>query len=112
VATVGPDKSVQIRDRRSWRILRSLRNSGGVYWPAFSPDGRHILTFGGVTPRDGRSKTARVWDLTNGRLLYTLPINAFGAEFGPRGKLIVTYDSAATHIWDATNGHLLRTLHA
>src|SRR6266542_2226634 len=69
-------------------------HTGHVYRPAFSPDGKLVVT----ASADG---TARIWDVASGRSLHTLSghtgdglfrevRDVLGVAFSPDGKLVVT----------------------
>jgi len=72
----------------------------------FSPDGKKIVTV-------SYEKSAKIWDIESGRLLYDLTHkeNVNSANFSPDGKKIVTtsYDNTAK-IWDTESGKLLHDL--
>ncbi len=69
-----------------------------------SPDGTRVLT-----TSDG--KTARVWDVTTGAVLFSLEgerSRIADGFYSPDGAFILTsHDDGAARIWDARTGHLL-----
>ena len=81
-----------------------LTHHGHIYPPAFSPDGRIILT-----PSD--DGTARLWDAATGQPI-GLPLKRPGgfrtAAFSPDGKTILTGGCDGTaQLWDAATGEPL-----
>jgi len=77
----------------------------------FSPDGKRILTTSmDFTAHMRDDLTARMWDSSSGRQLFSL--RAVYARFSPDGERIVTSDaqSKAVQVWDANSGKLLLTL--
>jgi hypothetical protein len=88
----------------AWRELREqmvLGHEGGVYSPAFSRDGKRI-----VTASD--DKTARIWDAATGQPIAQLKGHegaVYSAAFSPDGRRIVTASEDKTaRIWDAATG--------
>lgn len=79
-----------------------LRGHTGIVLSAkFSPDGTRILT----TSRD---RTARLWDVRDGRLLATFPIDPrnpiHSAAFSFDGRHIATARAGDVQLWDARGG--------
>lgn len=88
------------------RVLRGERES--VVSVQFSPDGKTLLSAGG-------GKTARLWDLRDGKALQVFRGHAGGltsAQFSPDGSSVVTAgDDKTVRLWDAADGrerHVLR----
>jgi hypothetical protein len=82
-------------------------DSGTVNSVAFSPDGRRIVS-------GGRSRYAKVWDVTSGQEVLTLEGLAAGISsvaFSPDGKRIVGGGmDRSLVVWDASTGQNLLTL--
>lgn len=95
------DKTSRVWDLGTQRQLVTL--SG--YNPAFSPDGRRIIT-------RSDDKTVRVWDPDTGRLVATLTgaDDIHGAAFSPDSRHIVTASGWVARIWDTDTGRLLTSL--
>ena len=81
-----------------------LTHQGHIYPPAFSPDGRVILT-----PSD--DGTARLWDVATGQPIgppLAHPGGFRSAAFGADGKTILTGGCDGTaQLWNAATGELL-----
>jgi RNA polymerase sigma factor (sigma-70 family) len=86
---------------------------------AVSADGKLAVTASGNSPYNpalaGRFSPARVFDLTDGRCLYSLP-NERGSydeypeavSLSPEGKTLATRDGKFLYFWDAVTGKALR----
>ncbi len=86
---------------------------------AVSADGKLAVTSSGNSPYNaalaGRFSPARVFDLTDGRCLYSLP-NEHGAyaeypeaaSLSPDGKTLATRDDRFLYFWEAATGKALR----
>jgi serine/threonine protein kinase/WD40 repeat protein len=71
---------------------------------AFSPDGRHLITYAGewasaFDPSEGRlpardARRHRLWDARTGELVYTLPEGAKGMMFSPEGRRLAYFGRA------------------
>jgi WD40 repeat protein len=77
---------------------------GRMWWAAFSPDGRQIVT------TDDRA--AQIWDARTHALLFTLPhgCEVYQALYSVDGKRLVTIGETMVRIWDTSNGALIRDL--
>jgi WD40 repeat protein len=72
---------------------------------SFSPDGRHMLSFGG-------EQTLRLWETGTGKLVRTLAghtSSVVGAWILPGGKQVVSYAADNTlRVWDVESGKEVR----
>jgi WD40 repeat protein len=86
------------------RLVLPVGHTGIVYSAEFSPDGQRIVTA-------SRDNTAKVWDASTGKLLYSLEGHTdciLSAVFSPDGQRIVTASKDKTaKVWDASSGKLL-----
>jgi WD40 repeat protein/Flp pilus assembly protein TadD len=102
------DGSARVWDARSGRALTpSLKHKGGVWFAAFSPDARRIVT----AAEDGN---ARVWEVDMSPpppllLQHDGPVRR--ALFSPDGSAILTavgnFEKGDARVWDAAGGKLL-----
>ena len=91
--------------------LTLVGQHASVFSAVFSPDGKHLATYG----RDG---TAIVWDASNGKQLLRLPGstepgNTYGAQylaFSPDGQRLAVADRSQVKIVEAGSGNLIMTL--
>lgn len=104
LATGGEDKTVEIWDAATGKILRSFKIGREVRWVAFSPDGRRLA----AASSDGQIK---VWNTNDGRLLATLEGAESIATFSPNGKYLAAgMRDGMAGVWNTTDGRLLATL--
>ncbi|HEY2158352.1 MAG TPA: serine/threonine-protein kinase [Isosphaeraceae bacterium] len=107
MATAGADQTVQLRDARSGRLVRTLRSdpsrsdAGPFRSVAFSPDGREVVAA-------CSERVAVVWDARSGSVRHTLTGHVAGvrqATFSPDGKRVITAgQDGSIKIWDAVLG--------
>ena len=83
---------------------RFASTSGRMWWAAFSPDGRQIVT------TDDRG--AQIWDGQTHALLFALPhgCEVYQAVYGADGKRLVTVGKTMVRIWDTSSGGVIREL--
>lgn len=102
IATVSGHE-VQLWAVGAGQLLHTLRHHhGAIQSVAFSPDG-HILASAAL------DRTARLWQVRNGALLYTLPHlgDLHSVAFAADGRTLSTGSSLGTTLWDtATGGRL------
>ena len=102
--TTGPHAS---GTRARGRQLATLAMTSRSAPPAFSPDGRRIVTA-------SADKTARIWDAVTAKPLHVLSGHVdlvWSAAFSPDGRRIVTasFDQTA-RVWDADTAKQLAVL--
>jgi WD40 repeat protein len=89
------------------RTLRAAPLTSNVYAASFSPDGRRLVTA-------GQQARIRIWRVSDGRLLQTLPPvpgTTFSAEFSPDGGSVITGGvDGAVRIWNAATGRAIAVL--
>jgi WD40 repeat protein/serine/threonine protein kinase len=99
-------KTVAIIDRATSQPVGSLVTPGGqTVRPAFSPDGRFIVTV--------HSGQARVWAAADSKPIAALPHGSviYHMIISPDSRLIVTADSVGqTRVWNAATGKLVASL--
>ena len=107
LATAAADGIVRLRRSGDGTLLHVLRrHEGSVTTLAFTPDGK-LLVSGG---RDG---TARVWEVSTGRLRHVLDCGAAltSAVFSPDGSTVLTADTAGgVRTWSAASGGVVHDL--
>jgi len=82
------------------------RHGSPIESMAVSADGRLVATSSGF----GLFSPARVFDLTDGRCLYSLPLNAEAVGLSPDGKTLAIRDDEFLYVRDAATGKVLRKL--
>jgi len=96
--TAGADGKTRLWDVASGKEIGEFAG----HTPAFSPDGKQVLTC--------LNRSTRLWDVASGRLLRTF--RGARAVFSPDGNKVLTGGSAGNtpaELWDATKGNLLRS---
>jgi WD40 repeat protein/serine/threonine protein kinase len=105
LVTASKDGTARVWDVDSGReLLPPLQHNSGVVSVAASPDGRRILTVGGIV---------RLWDAATGRELWngSTGLVIVSGTFAPDGKRMVTGDQAGfVKFWDTANGREILTL--
>ncbi|MBW4541777.1 MAG: AAA-like domain-containing protein [Myxacorys chilensis ATA2-1-KO14] len=105
------DDSIEIRETKSWKLVRRLKLPLYVNAIAFSPDNKFIATATVNTVslnRTGEDQiTAKIWEIASGRLISSLnrsnSVNAL--SFSPDRKLIVTASADGTaQVWNTASG--------
>ncbi|HEX8492415.1 MAG TPA: caspase family protein [Pyrinomonadaceae bacterium] len=100
-------RMVRVFESVSGKELHSFAGSS----PAFSPDGRYLITLTGTKPpqQSFRNDTARVWDIKTGAELRRFPADA--AKFSPDSRFVVTlnpnqYEKNQTpaRLWELSTG--------
>lgn len=102
IASVSADHSAKLWDRRTGRLLATLRGHKGlVLAGAFSWDGSLFVTC-------SQDKTAKVWSVPDGKLVASLDRHedtVTSAVFSPVGdRVLTTSRDKTTRIWDAATG--------
>jgi WD40 repeat protein len=109
VVIASDDASAKVWDVKSGNVIHSLEGHlTSVMDAMYSPDGKTILTNGGV------DNTAKIWDASTGLLLHDLTEHTGSMEsafFSPNGANIITASKDNTiKIWDARTGKIIHTL--
>jgi WD40 repeat protein/uncharacterized caspase-like protein len=74
----------------------------------YSPDGKYVVT----ASTDQTDRTARVWEVASGKMLYSLSGHTFPLQkvaFSKNGKYILTHNFNL-HIWNAATGEKINTI--
>ena len=107
----GADGTVKVWDTTSGQETITLKgHTGQGRHVVFSPDGRRLLSAGGL------DQTVKVWDAATGRETFSL--EGHGAEvvsvsFSPDGKRLASAGrDAVVKVWDASTGQETLTLKA
>jgi WD40 repeat protein len=94
-------------DAETGQEIRTLSgHTDWVYFVAFSPDGKRVLT-------GSRDCTAKLWDAETGQVIRTFSGHAHmivSVAFSPDGTQVLVSGSDTALLWDAATGMLLRTL--
>jgi WD40 repeat protein len=83
------------------KLLFKLSEDAGC---SFSPDGKLISTWA------SHNENVKVWQVTDGKLIQTLPDNRYGGLFSPDGKLISTWNNGIGKLFQVSDGELINTL--
>jgi WD40 repeat protein len=101
-------KAVIVGDVPTGRALHSVPVQTESAVVAFSPDGQSVAAV-------GRENTVKVWDLTAGRQVRTVPTGHTGhvtiLALSPDGRRLATAGADKTvKVWDTASGEAVRTL--
>jgi WD40 repeat protein len=106
------DRSAQIWDAKTYRLLFKLDHRDEVYDAVYSSDGTRLVTVA--------QEAVRIWDPATGVLVHELtqkrsdgkPVDYYVGAISPDGRLVAAIDSAGllAHVWDASTGAPLATL--
>lgn len=111
VIALARDNTVQIRETKSWKLIRHLQLQAYVNAIALSPDSKFIATATVDTVnlnQSGKDRiTAQIRKIASGKLISSLnrgnSVNALA--FSPDGKLIVTASADGTaQVWRTASG--------
>ncbi|QQS45454.1 MAG: protein kinase [Acidobacteriota bacterium] len=107
-ATSGDvDGLIKLWDTETGQHLTTLRGQIATLSLDFSPDNRRLVS-------SGRDNSIRVWDVANGKELFSLGDRSswtLKARFSPDGKTLASTDMGFTvKLWDVDTGRLVRTL--
>ena len=94
----------QVWELASGRIVRLLTHPRDLYWVAFSPDSKLLLTTD--------DEAAQVWDFGSVRIISELRHGEglIGAVYSPDGKMVVTTGKGAVKVWDAGAGRVIKEI--
>ncbi|NDJ17778.1 AAA-like domain-containing protein [Myxacorys almedinensis] len=108
---IAHDNTLEIRDAKSWKLLRRLELSAYITAIAFSPDSK-LLAIATVDmthlnqPIEDRI-TAHIWEVATGKRIASLNRgnSVTSLAFSPDGRLIVTASADGTaHVWETASG--------
>ena len=98
------DRSAQVWDAQTYRLLFALPHGDPVYQAVYSADGTRLVTAGG----DG---AVRIWDAANGALVRELRRGSakrryYAVAMSSGGKLVAAIDTQGeiADVWDAATG--------
>jgi RNA polymerase sigma factor (sigma-70 family) len=89
LATTGWPKGIQLWDVASGKELRRIEGQGAPGQPAFSPDGRRLVT--SDRNATGMDFTVRMWDVSSGKEVWrvnTQPSQSQSAAYSPDGRVV------------------------
>ncbi len=98
---ISAGEFIRLYETTGYQLIHTLET--GVWSPAlaFNPAGTHLASGG----RDGN---VSLWDVANGRLLFTFPAHKKGVNaviFSPDGDLLATGgNDAVARLWDPVSG--------
>ena len=111
--TVSTQIGIWIYDARTGEALNTLIGGQTVFWIAYAPDGRTLVSCSvGV----GSGDKIRVWDTTMGEYKTLFTEEGFryisGIALSPDGRTLATGDYEQVHLWDTVTGERKATLKA
>jgi guanine nucleotide-binding protein subunit beta-2-like 1 protein len=108
IVSAGWDKLVKVWNLNNCKLRTNLAGHTGVlYTVTISPDGS-------LCASGGKDGTAMLWDVTDGKHLYSLDasstINAL--TFSPKNYWLVAATDTSIKVWDLENKNVLDELHS
>lgn len=113
LASVARDGTIKIWDVIQGRKRFGWTSEANSFWAvAFSPDGKTLVTGGGLYPPGLRPPPGQVqiWDTATGRLLVSCPVPdgpALAIALHPDGSQVATVLDNHVTIWDTARGKCL-----
>lgn len=101
------ETTATVYDVATGKLIAAL--GGAKLWlntVVFSPDGKKVIT-------TGADRTARMWDVEDGKLLVTAEVSSFeSATFSHDGALFATAGEDSPKVWDSQSGKQLAVFDA